>query len=305
MKKAYLTQLLGVITLIFLFTLAFTNSSAIKAETDHLLISQIQLAGTGSGHSADEFVELFNPTGSNIDLTNWKLTKKTASGTESTIIATMSGNIASGGYFLIGGPDYSGTPSADISYDADSATVSSNNTVLLYGNDGTTVIDKVGLGNATDFETATIANPANGKSVERTTPSTDTDNNSVDFILQAIPDPHSSTSSATPTPTPSATPTATPTVAPTSTPTESPSPTATPSSTPTSTPVPTNTPTPTPTATPTMTPTAIPSSTPIPTSTPIGFPFHSWVFSCKVNYITINTGWFIASFPQIFCGFNL
>lgn len=109
--------------------------------------------------------------------------------------------------------------------------------------------------------------------------------------------------------TPSATPTSTPTESPTATPTATATPTDTPSSTPTSTPTenPSPTPTATPTSTPTSSPTATPSSTPMPTPTSTGFPFpfHPLVFTCHVTYITINTGWFIMSLPQIFCGFNI
>src|SRR5581483_10755824 len=109
MRKGYLAATVGLISF-FVFIITF---SSIKAATTHLVISQIQVGGAGTGHTTDEFVELFNQTGSPVNLSSWKLTKKTKTGTESTLVSTMSGTISPNGYFLVGGPTYSGTASAD------------------------------------------------------------------------------------------------------------------------------------------------------------------------------------------------
>ena len=56
--------------------IANSQPSIAKAATDNstVVISQIQVSGTGNAHQ--EFVELYNPTTSDIDLTNWELAKK-------------------------------------------------------------------------------------------------------------------------------------------------------------------------------------------------------------------------------------
>ncbi|HWA52107.1 MAG TPA: lamin tail domain-containing protein [Patescibacteria group bacterium] len=295
MKKA-LPWLFATFILTVLISFISSQNSSVLAETDHVDIYQIQIAGAGTGHSTNEFIELANPTNSAVDLSNWKLTRKTKGGTEGDLVATMSGTVPANGFFLITSDTYPGPTTGDLTYDDGSPTVSTNSTVLLYGSDGTTVIDKVGMGTASDFEGTATVNPGDGKSIERISPSTDTDNNSSDFAVQNTPDPMNSTG-GTSTPTPTASPT------PTSTPTATPTATSTPTSTPTTTPTPTMTPTSTPTTTPTVSPIETPTMSPTPTNFP--FPFHPLVFTCRVNYITINTGWFILSVPQIFCGFNL
>ncbi|MBI2587670.1 lamin tail domain-containing protein, partial [Candidatus Amesbacteria bacterium] len=214
----------------------------IKSLTTHLVISEIQTSG-GTGHTFDEFVELYNPTGSTVDLTGMKLSKKTAGGAQSDLVATLSGTIAANRFFLIAPQDFTSISVApDVTYATESASVADNNTVVLYDTDGLTVVDLVGMGSATASESATIGNPAGGKSIERkampgSTKDTmkiggsdefvgnglDSGNNSTDFLVRDIPQPQNSLSDREPV-----------------------APTATVVPTPTETPVPTEVPTPTP-----------------------------------------------------------
>ena len=294
--------LLLFISLGFLFSLTF-NHASVQAQTTHAVISEIQLTG-GTGQTNNEFIELYNPTGSDISLTNWRLTRKTATGTESDLIATMSGTIVSHGYFLIANAAYTGSVTPDATYSTNA--ISANNTILLY-NDAAVVVDKVGFGTATDKETTAIAsNPGANHSVERKANSAstvtsmiaggsdefagngeDTDNNAADFIERTLPDPqnsHSPLEPSTPTNAPSPIETLSPTVTetptitmtPTVTPNLTPSPTVTPTETITMTPLPTlsvaptemPSPTITPTEMPIATPTITPTNTPMPTITP-------------------------------------
>ncbi len=284
---------------------AFQTIPAAAAQAAHVVISEIQISGVTP---TDEFIELYNPTLSDVNLTNWKLTKKTSGGGESDLVSSLSGTIKSHGFFLIAPtPDYTGVTVPDITYATSSASIAANNTVILYGGDGVTVVDMVGLGSATASETATTTNPADGKSRERKAVSAsttatmlaedamlgngeDTDNNSLDFVLRNSPQPQNSNSAIEPeeTATPTATLTPTMTEAPTSTPTptEAMTPTPTLEITPTATVTPTMTssPTPTATATPTMTP----------TPTPFKFPRFELVctkqvLSFHIMSFTINT----------------
>lgn len=280
LSRFLVLSILLILTAIFIFNAP--NAKADQAQ--HVVISEIQTGGTTA---TDEFVELYNPTNSDVDLSDWQLNRKTSGGTESTLVGTLSGTIKSHGYFLIAHPDYSGSVAADLNYSEDNS-LSSDNTILLYSDQGTTLIDKVGFGSAVDFEGTSETNPSNGTSRERIANSDstslsmsiggedefmgngeDSDNNASDFVLRNTPQPQNSNSDIEPitedTPTDSPTITDTPTTTPsptvTETPTDTPSPTETPTVTPTDTPAPTATETPTITPTPTVT--VEPSPTPI------------------------------------------
>ncbi len=250
--------------------------NATAATASHVVISEVQVAGNGVNGFSDEFVELYNPTSLDVNLNNWKLAKKTSLGTETILIATVSGIIKSHGYFLFTAqPGYTGAIAGDQTYATASGSFSSGNTVLLYDASGTNVVDKLGFTGAADFETDAEPIPGAGKSRERSANSTstkakmaiggsqeflgngeDTDNNDADFNERDLPQPQNSTSAiepiATSTPTATLTPTSTPsltptiTVAPTLSPTTAVSPTLAVSPSPSSTPTATLTPSPIP-----------------------------------------------------------
>ena len=292
--------------LLIVFYLFKIPSFIFAASASHSVISEVQVGATGL--STNEFVELYNPTDTNINLENWRLSKKTSSGVETDLISTMSGTIPAHGYFLIGSDIYNATAtiSADLTYLSDNASLSTGNTVLLYSS-SSTLVDKVGFGSAQDFETDTETDPAAGTSRERKAKDTsttatmviggldeflgngeDTDNNNADFNGRVLPQPQNSQSLSEnlngQTPTPSASPT------------NSPSPTVT--SSPSSTPVSTVTPSPTPT------PTPVPTSSPLPTnpSVVLGIiTFPNMQLICKLEYKHIPFGFFHTLFPRFIC----
>lgn len=289
-----------------IFTAVYVDSA--KASTaSHVVISEVQLAGATS---FDEFIELYNPTASDVNLTNWKLARRTAGGTESILVATISGVIKPRGYFLFSAnPGYTSSTSADQTYSTASASLANNNSVILY-DDTLSVVDLVGFGTAIASETAATTNPATGKSKERKANSNstkarmididaflgngeDTDNNENDFVIRDIPEPQNSSSSHEPLdPTPTVTLTPTPTSTPTLTPTNTPTPT--PTLIPTYTPTPTSTPTPSATNTPTPSLGSTPSATPTPTSTQS---FPSLLCSTKFLDKTILSVTFHIAYP--------
>ena len=293
---------------VILFITVNTNTATAATDNSNVVISQIQTAGLAAN---DEFVELYNPTQTAINLASWRLDRRTASlsATPAILVASLSGSIAPQGYFLITSNESLASGSADKLYSNTTNHIASNNTVILYNDAGQTVVDKVGLGTAQDNETADFTpNPSPGQSIIRkasidSTAQTlslggseatfgngfDTDNNSTNFVLLPTSLPRNSKSpKAVPTPTPTLIPTATPTptLKPTTIPTATPLPTATPTptlkptatptlkptATPTTTPTPTQIPTPTPTMTPTPTATPTPNSTPTPTLLPTSTP---------------------------------
>lgn len=281
MNKVNLPLLLSLTSIVLLILFSVYRVHSVRSATaTHVVISEVQISG--SSDADDEFVEVYNPTNSVVDLTGWRLTRKTSTGTQSNLVASMSGSLASHSYFLIApSPDYLGSTVQDLNYSTTSRLAASN-TVLLYSDAGITLVDKVGLGTATDNETSAFAtNPTAGQSIERKANSSsdatsmgsggtdeflgngeDTDNNSTDFVLRVASQPQNSSSVIEPTA--SLSPSATPAESPSPSPEESvsPSPSASPSESPAASPSPSASPEPSPSQSPSPAPSTSPSPSP-------------------------------------------
>lgn len=290
MKKSVLYSFLF---LILSSVLLFSRTTSVEsAPATNVVISEVMLRSVADAD--DEFIELYNPTAASINLEGWKLTRKPQDGApETNLIASLSGTIPSLGFFLVANDESFASGSADALY---ASSIAGNNTISLYNT--TVVVDKVGIGGATDAEGSPAATPSAGQSVERKANSAstvasmttgadellgnaeDSDNNLADFIVRTTPQPQSSTSAIEPqviTPTPTDIP---------------PTPTATPS--PTLSPSPTLLPTPTATATPTPIQSG-PTVTPTPDSRPR--------LSCSFTQKTIRIAFFTFRFPIFSCRF--
>lgn len=168
---------------------------------DHVVISEVMTGKTGA--TKDEFVELYNPTDSSILLKGWRLSRKTESGAEYNLLTSFpEKSIPAHSFFLvIHKTDYTGSVTGDTKYSTIQS-IAADNTVILYSDAGQTVVDKVGYGNASDFETAPSSDPGNDKSIERrpleeegSAPCQDTDDNSADFEVRDTPTPMNSNQS--------------------------------------------------------------------------------------------------------------
>lgn len=265
--------------LFFLF-----SSFVSAASADYPVISEVKIAGDSV---TEEFVELYNPTANVIDLTGWKLAKKTASGSETNLVTDFPVSAISGfGYFLISHPDFNKV-APNITYSTGNS-LAINNTVLLYNNGGF-LIDKLGFGSAGDKEGTASANPPVNQSLERkaTESSTlesmttgaevfsgngfDSNNNYDDFILRTLSEPQNSASS-----------------------TEIPV-----DHRPTETPTPTTTPTPTSTPLPTVTPTITVIPIPTPTTKIIEFPIMQTI--CLLKYYPQKLFSRTIYLPRVYC----
>lgn len=276
------------------FPIFLLKTPTVRSATNDVVISEVQISGVTAD---DEFVELYNPTETSIDITGWKLKRLNSGGTSYNLVTSISGSIPAHGFFLMAHPDdYTGSVGTDNDYASSGYAITANNTVILY-NDSDVEVDRIGMGSASYNPEGTYApEPPSEQSVERKTKETstsatmgssgvdeflgnghDTDNNSTDFVPRAIPQPQNSSSNiepeiSTPTPTPTGSPTTEPTATATPTPSSSPTPepTDTPSPTPSATPEETPTPEPSesPSPTPEDTPTTEPTETPEPTVTP-------------------------------------
>lgn len=157
-----------------------------------ILINEVQIAGQNAN---DEFIELYNPNDEEIDLTGWKLTRKTASGSEYTILSDRTsvkfeGKIPAKGFFLIAHPSSTFATMADLVHSGNQS-LAKDNTLLLYMPSGE-ISDKVGWGEVVDYEgTPFPQNPLENQSLERIN-FQDTDCNRCDFQLQNSPTPKNS-----------------------------------------------------------------------------------------------------------------
>lgn len=202
-RAAHLIPFLGIF-LISIFGVAPSWAIASSSWAIHIVISEVKIAGTTA---TDEFVELYNPTNQPIDLSTYKLKKKTASGTESNLLTTFpaTSSIPAYGFYLIAHQTgYTNLVAPDARYSSSSYSLADNNTVLLY--DGATLIDKVGWGAATDFEGTVLGSPGTQSLIRLPNDGygygQDTDNNFTDFALLASNPQNSSSNAENPRPEP-------------------------------------------------------------------------------------------------------
>jgi hypothetical protein len=196
------------------WTSATTGTGGGGGGANHLVISQVQTNGDGGTPADDEFVELYNPTGSAVSIAGWSLQYRSSSGTSwSTQLNISSGSVPSHGYFLIARSAYNGSPARDLLNGAIQMSGTAG-TIALVGNQtalgspcaNASIVDKVAWGTGTGLcpETAATATPAANNSIVRRPggtqgAGTDTDNNSSDFQSQVPSVPHNSSSApATP-----------------------------------------------------------------------------------------------------------
>ncbi|MSS46506.1 ExeM/NucH family extracellular endonuclease [Cutibacterium sp. WCA-380-WT-3A] len=176
------------------------------AAADHVVINEVYGGGGNAGATwTHDFVELLNPTSSDISVQGWALEYLTAQGKVANT-CTLQGSVKAGGYFLIqeakgnGGNTSLPTPDALCT-----ASMSATQGSVRLNNASGATLDLVGYGAAAAVETHAAPAPSSTSSISRRD-GTDTDDNSSDFTV-GDPTPMNSGSgsvpSATATPTPS------------------------------------------------------------------------------------------------------
>jgi uncharacterized protein len=170
---------------------AFASSSTV-------VISEFRVRGPNGG--SDEFVELYNLSGSPVDISGWKLQGSNNAGTVSARATVPAGKtIGSGCHYLFtnsstsGGP-YSGAVPGDQTY----ATGITDDGGIAISKGDNTIVDQVGLSTGSAYkEGVTLASLGStnlNRSYERlpgdgSGSGTDTDNNATDFHLISPSDP--------------------------------------------------------------------------------------------------------------------
>lgn len=153
--------------------------------TCHPVVNELQT--WSSLAAADEFIELYNPCTTSIDMTGAKLVYRSAAGTTDLILLQFTGKMPAGSFFLCGGLDYAGT--ADATYTATSMSAKGGGVALRDARGA--LMDAVGWGTATNaFVRGTPATaPDAGRSIGRIPDGKDTGDNSKDFPVTSAPTP--------------------------------------------------------------------------------------------------------------------
>lgn len=142
---------------IFFIAVFFSLANVTSAS---VLINEIQLSPT-----EERFIEIYNSESSSVDLTNWYIQRKTASGSDFGSLVSKTyfegKSIGAGDYFVISRSDIT---NADIVHK--SLTLTESNTIQLK-NSNQEVVNKVGWGDVSDCGGVCAPNPTDGKSIGR------------------------------------------------------------------------------------------------------------------------------------------
>jgi hypothetical protein len=193
-----LVRLISIISIIAVVGCVIFPATALASGSSSVVISELQ-TGTQSS-SGQEFVELYNPTNSDISLSGWSLEYKSATSTDTATnwkkYATLNGVIKADGFYLISNYLQADTALSNSGLSGTAANI-------RIKDDNGNVVDQLGYGStANAAETAPAGAPAAGQSLERLPGrlnesggnAIDSDDNAHDFIVRPTPQPQSTDS---------------------------------------------------------------------------------------------------------------
>jgi hypothetical protein len=161
------------------------NSPPASSAPNHLLIAAVQIAGVESGN---DFVKIYNPTSVAVDVSGWKLRKKSSTGTDASLREFPTGSSVAAGAYFVWANSVDGFAQSIGAGASSTGTLAANNSVALFDASGTQV-DAVAWGTGTNqyVEGAAYStSPTANQVLERKSASgviVDTDNNANDFTL--------------------------------------------------------------------------------------------------------------------------
>lgn len=190
-----------------------------KKCADNVVISQIKTFGVNDGgpNHPDEFVEIYNPLTTDVNLEGFALQYKSATGTDWKNLATFTGKSIGAGKFMLVASDVAvlGSLTPDMTYPSAQLGLSASggNVRIIDGNGN--VVDMVAWGTGNSPEGSPAIAPSMGGSIIRKAKSdstadsmksggadeksghgVDTDNNSNDFLQLEVAEPNNSSSAA-------------------------------------------------------------------------------------------------------------
>ncbi|MCL2611636.1 MAG: ExeM/NucH family extracellular endonuclease [Nocardioidaceae bacterium] len=163
------------------------------AASGGLVVNEVYGGGGNSGSTyKNDFVELFNPSGSDVSVDGWHVDYYSATGT-SAQATQLSGTVPAYSYYLVEEAGGSGGTTDLPTPDATGTTAMATGAGRVELVDGSTVIDRVGYGaTATTYEgSGPTPAPSNPQSVSRAECGVDTDDNAADFSA-GTPSPQNS-----------------------------------------------------------------------------------------------------------------
>lgn len=193
---------------LYFLTLLLALSFSSKAQ---VVISQIYGGGGNTGAPfTHDYVELFNRGTSPQDLTGWAIQYASATGTGAWAVNNLTAvtlppgkfyllQLATGGTIGVPLPTPDGTGTSNMSATAGKVALTNNTTALSGANPtDASIMDKVGYGStANGFETAPAPAPSATTSIVRINIGcTDSNNNSLDFVVLTTPNPRNLGSAA-------------------------------------------------------------------------------------------------------------
>jgi hypothetical protein len=164
------------------------TASAITAASasSHILIAAVQIAGAASGN---DLVKLYNPTAAAIDMSGWKLHKRSSTGADYSLKAFPTGSVIGAGQSFVWANSDDGFSDAVSANVSSTETLAADNSVALMDAAGT-IVDAVAWGTGTNqygegppYPTSPGANQLLSRRSSDGVMA-DTDNNSNDFTIQ-------------------------------------------------------------------------------------------------------------------------
>lgn len=162
----------------FLFVISLA-STLFLGEIAHsaVLIDEFQIAGETA--TTDEYLAVFNTGDEAVVLDGWQIKKRTAGGTESTLVTFPTLILDPQSYLYITHEQFSGSLSPSLRYTT-TQSLASNNSALLYTVNGE-LVDEIGWGTVSTTIPSPIPNPSAGQTLHRNNHQ-DTGNTLADFI---------------------------------------------------------------------------------------------------------------------------
>jgi hypothetical protein len=203
-------RVVTLISVLFQSTLGLLFAPFASANvSNNVLISEIQVAGATS--ASEEFVELYNPSATDIALDGWTLDYHSATSANCDTGWTAKAKLASGtikshGFYLISSKDFlAGTADITATTAAGVPTTlglasDGGNLRLTDASDSKQTVDAVAWGSGVCGEGAAAPAPGSGRSLERRPGADaetggnayDTNINQADFIVRTVPGPQNS-----------------------------------------------------------------------------------------------------------------
>jgi hypothetical protein len=162
--------------------------AAVCAGGGHIVINEFRTGTAATGN--DEFIELASTCTNDFDLTGWNLVYRSAAGTANVAVVTFAKPITANGFFLVGGPAYTGTATPDQTYTGSGRMASAGGGLALLDSNSA-IVDSVGYGSATNafIEGAVATKPPDDQSLARIPSGVDTNHNNLDFAVATTPTP--------------------------------------------------------------------------------------------------------------------